>query len=54
MNKEYKLNKSEKLYLKNIIINTRNKHFDKNKYLNKDITTDWCNKEEENNLAVSI
>ena len=37
MIKGYNLSSSEKLYLKKIIINARNKYFDKNKYISKEI-----------------
>jgi RNA polymerase sigma factor (sigma-70 family) len=51
---KYNLNNEEKSYLKKIIINARNKYFEKNKFIDNEIATDWNTKDDNGNVMVNI
>lgn len=54
MSNKYNLNNKEKSYLKKIIINARNKYFDKNKFIENEIVTDWNTKDNDRNIMINI
>lgn len=54
MNSKYDLSSKEKSYLKKIIINARNKYFDKNKFIEKEMVTDWNIEDKDGNIIVNI
>lgn len=54
MRNNYILDNKEKLYLKNLIKNARNKYFEKNKFIKTELPTNWHTEDDEGNIIVNI